>query len=316
MAATKLYQPQRGIIDWRSYSKLYDKTFDSIRVKKEMVPREGAQFFSHEDTNLETWKVGEVTPNLDTPQKNNDTDRIPLMAPLDGYSQSFTNVQRRAGFIVTRQAVEAQKTRQITAMLTGLPNSAARLEEIAYSSVFNGGFDTVTTGDGSYLFAADHNYEDAQFGAWSNTAAAGSAFTTDSYFDAWLSFQQRDGSNGTPEPRNPKYVYYPTGLAEDVMKVKGSSQYPQNSLNAVMPELLNGFTPVIGHWLTDTDAWFVVSESEEANRGLIMVWQTRPEYAPISDSMNPDLIMGKRLRMSFSVGALHGRDIYGNSGVS
>lgn len=316
MSATKLYQPQRGIIDWRSYSDLYDKTFDMIRTKQESVPREGAQFYAQEDTNLETLKIGEVSPALQVPLRNNDTDRIPLVAPLAGYSKSFTNYQRRSGIIVTRQAIEAQKTRKIKAMLTGLPASAAKLEEMLYASLFNGGFATDTTGDGSYIFAADHYYEDPQYGQWSNTAAAGSAFTTTAMFNAWLSFQQREGGAGTPEPKLPKYVYYPTGLAEDVMKVKGSTQYPQNSLNAKLPELINGFEPVIGHWLTDVDAWFVIADEDQSNRGFTMVWQTRPEYASISDTMNPDLVMGKRLRMSCSVGAIHGRDVYGNSGAT
>jgi len=287
-----------------------------IKDKKEKVPREGAQFYAEETTNLETWKVGEVSPALQVPLRNNDTDRIPLIAPLEGYNKTFTNVQRRSGFIVTRQAIEAQKTRKIKSMLTGLPASAAKLEEMLYASLFNGGFATDTTGDGSYIFADDHYYEDPQYGQWSNTATSGSAFTTDAYFEAWLSFQQREGSNGTPEPKNPRYVYYPTGLAEQVMKVKGSTQYPQNALNAKMPEWMNAFTPVIGHWLTDTDAWFVIADDDKNDLGFTMVWQTRPEYASISDTMNPDLVMGKRLRMSCSVGALQSRAYFGNSGAT
>ena len=314
MAATKLYQPQSGIVDWRSYAKLYDRTFDIVRLKKESVPREGAQFFAQETTNLETLKIGEVTDSMQIPLRNNDTDRIPLFSPLDGYDKSFTNYQRRAGFLVTRQAIEAQKTRKISSMITGLPNSAAKLEEMLYASVFNGAFATETTGDGSYICAADHYYEDPQYGQWDNLGASG-GFTTDSYLEAWLSFQNRKGSGGTPEPKIPKYVYYPTAAAEAVMKVKGSDKYPQNALNAKLPEMLNDFMPVLGHWLTSTTAWYVIADEEQMNRGMTMVWQTKPEYSSISDSMNPDVVMGKRLRMSCSVGAVHGRDIFGNAGA-
>ncbi len=315
MSAAKKYQPQGGIVDWRAYGSLYNKLFDKIRMKKEKVPVELSEFFAQEDTNLETMRVGEVSPALGVPLRNNDTDRIPMAAPLEGYYVDFTNVQRRLGIMVTRQAVEAQKTNMISSMMVGLPDAEIKLEQMSYAGVLNGAFASTTTGDGSYLCATDHYYEDPQYGQWSNTAASGSAFTPTSYFDAWSSFQSREGSNGTPEPKNPKYVVYPVGLAEQVMKIKASTQYPQNSLNAKMPEMLNDFTPKICHWLTDTGAWFVFADEESMNRGLTVVWQTRPEYQSISDSMNPDLIMGKRLRVSFSVGAVHGRDIYGNSGA-
>jgi len=316
MAATKIYQPQRGIIDWRSYKDVYDKSFDVMRLKKDKVPREGAQFYSVEDTNLETLKIGEVTNSMQVPLRNNDADAIPLVAPLEGYNKTFTNYQRRLGFIVTRQAIEAQKTRMITSMITGLPNSAAKLEEMLYASLFNGGFASDTTGDGSYIFATDHYYEDPQYGTWSNTPASGSSFTTESYNEAWLSFQLRKGSSGTPEPKNPKYVYANPTMAEAIMKVKGSSQYPQNSLNAKMPAYMNAFEYVPGHWITDTNAWFVIADDEQSEKGFVMVWQTRPEYESISNSMNPDLVMGKRLRMSCSVGAVNGRSYYGNGGAS
>jgi len=314
MTATALNQPNKSTIDRLAYASLYDKTFDDIRMEKESVPREGAEFFSERMTNQETFKEGEVWANLDVPVENEDNDVIPLVNPLKGYDKTFTNVQRRQGFIVTEDAVRAQKTAMIAQMLTGLPDSAKKLEELAYAYVWNGAFATETGGDGSYLLADDHYYEDAQFGQWTNESTSGSVFSTTSYFAAWLNLQQRKDPRYFPNPQNPSAVYYPVAIQEAVSKVHGSAKYPQNALNAELDPLFSAFRMKPGHWLTSATAWFVIGDTSEDKKGLRIVWQTKPDYAPLSNPMNPDLIMGKRLKMSFSVGGIHGRNLYGNSG--
>ena len=313
MAATPKYQ--QGSLNRDTMPSVYDRTFDKIVVKDNMVPREMSRFFREEDWNLATYKEGELHSVLDTPPENRDTDRIPLLSPLEGYNKTITNVRRRSGFIIPKEAIEEQKHRKIAQTLTGLPNSARRLEELLMATIFNGGFDTETTGDGSYLFASDHYYEDPTYGQWSNTGT-GSAFTTSAYLSAWTNMQSRKDPKGLPDFKFPAVVFYPYNIHEDVMKVHGSDKYPQNSLNAKMPELFGAFEPVIGHYLTDTNAWFVQAKEDDNDKGLVKVWQTRPEYKKIYDGMNPDMILGRRLRMSLGVGAVHGRGWYGNQGPS
>lgn len=309
--ATTLYQLQQGAIDYKNIASLYNKTFDDIKVKSESVPAEGMQFVSERSTNLETYKEGEAFPNLDLPPKNEDSARVPMAAPLEGYNQTWTNYLRRMGFIVTKSAVSRQKTKAIAQLLTGLPSAAKRAVEIAIADLFNNGFATHTGGDGSYLFATDHPHVDAQFGTWSNCAAAATSFTSTSYFTAWKNMMQRKDPKGFPQNLRPKEVYYPVALQEAVSKVHTSQKYPQDSLNAEMDDLFHNFKMVPGLWLTSDTAWFVHANVSEADKGLVLVWEVRPEYAPLSDGMNPDLIMGKRLRMSFSVGGLIARDWYG-----
>ena len=309
-----LYQGNGGITDVGALASLYSRLFDQIKVKRSNMPREGAQFFSERTTHLKNYTEGEASLLLEVPERNEDTDRIPLFTPIDGFNQSWVNVRRRAGVIVTRDAVESQKTRLITRLWTGLPKSQMSLEQFSYATLLNNGFASETTGDGSFVFATDHQHEDAQHGTWSNVAAAGSGFTTASYLAAWQSLQQRKNEKGFPEPQLPTQVVYPIAIHEDVMKVRGSDKYPQNDLNAKLPELFGAFEPVPRHWGISNTAWFVRGSKADEDQGFLIVWQTRPNFAPISDGMNPDIIMGRRLRSSFSVGALHSRNWYGNAG--
>jgi len=309
-----LYQPRTGLIDRKAFDSLYSKTFDNIVLKSEEVPAEGAQFYSERMTNLETYKEGEVHPQLESPPKNEQSDRIPLLNPLEGHNQTWTNILRRSGFIVTKRAVKAQKTNMIAKMLTGLPASAKRLTEMAYADNFNNGLATNTGGDSAYLFATDHIYEDAQYGTWSNAAAAGGGFTSTTYFAAWLNLATRRDAKNYPMTMQPAEVYYPFAMQEDVSKVHGSAKYPQNALNAEMDKLFSAFKMVPGNWLTSDTQWFVHAKVPEADKGLVIVWEEKPNYAPISDSMNPDIIMGRRLAMTFSTGAILLRDWYANVG--
>ena len=312
--ATTLYQPGHGIIDHKAFDDLYSKTFDAIVVEKERVPREGKQFFAERTTNLETYKEGQVHPQLENPMENEDSDRIPLLSPLEGYNQTWTNVQRRSGFTVTERAITAQKTRAIAKMLTGLPNSAKRCEEMAYAKLFNGGFATDTGGDGDYLFGTSHPYVAAQYGTWANAAASGAGFTASTWLAAFLNLSQRKDARYNPDPMVPAACYFPVAMIDDVAKVHESAKYPADALNAEMHDLYHEFKMVPGYWLTSSTQWYVHAKVDEADKGLVIVWETKPNYKPLSDGMNPDIIMGRRLKMAFSVAGLICKDWYGNVG--
>lgn len=307
-------QARRGIVDRKAISLFYNKSIDKVIEKYRKMDLDAAEFFGTRSTKLETYQEGEVSGVLDVPQRNNDSDQIPLLAPTEGFSQTWTNINRRSGIIVTEDAIETQKHAMLATVLKGLPESAKALEEMAYNQMFTNGFTSETAADGSYLFVSDHPHEDEEFGTWDNRAAS-AAFSTDSYFEAWLLLQQRKNEKNLPTKMVADVVYYPVAIHEDVMKVAGSDKYPQNSLNAKMPELYGQFRPKSSTWLTSPTAWFVHAKADESQKGFVIVWRKKPNYKPISDPMNPDLIMGRRLKMSFSVGALHARDWIGCAGA-
>ena len=309
-------QPRGGVIDRKSFASPYSKTFDEIRVLEEKVPREGMMFFNQSTTNLETKKIGEMIDSFEVPQVNNDNDRIPLYTPLEGNNKSFTQVGYRCGFLLTDDSVSMQKTPIIRRCLKGLPRSARKLEEMAMANFWANISGSELAGDGVAVASGSHAYVDALYGTWRNEAATGGEFSTTTYFAAWQNMTQRKGERGTPEPRTPKYVYYPSQLEEDVQKVMVSTRYPEDSLNANLPALFHQITPVRGVWLTTTPAWQIIGNGDADEKGLEFVWRVRPNYKSISDSMNPDIKFGQRLKMAFSLGAVHGRNLYYNVGTA
>ena len=315
MAATPKYQANSGIMELRTYPSFYSKLFDEVRKKTEETPKELDRFFSERNTNQETYKEGEVFNQLEVPARKSDTDRFELLQAPEGYNKTFTNVERGSAIMVTKRAVKAQKNKMLSQMITGLPESVANLQQLCQAKLFNDGFASETTGDGSYVFATDHYYADPAHGQYSNEAASGGTFTTSSYLAGWLNMQKRKNQKGFPSRLIPGELLYPPDIHEAVMKVHGSTLYPDTSLNAKMPELFGAFEPVMGHWLNSTTAWFIHAKGNENDKGFLWVWEIKPEYESISDSMNPRLIMGKSVTESFSYGTLHSRDWYANSGA-
>lgn len=314
-SAITLWQAGNGVTDKRIAPALYDKTFDQIRVISERVPRQGAQFFAERSTNQESYKEGSESAVLELPQVNSDTDAIPLLTPIKGFDKSVTLVQYRSGFIVSKTAVESQKTNLIMKMLAGLPNSALRKEEYAYASLFNSGFDeSILAADGMAVFDSARPKEDPSAGTWTNLAASPGGITSGAFYTAWQHFQNFTDERGFPAPQKLTKLIFPPALFQTAMQVLNSEKVPENSLNADNP--FRGLAaPIMYNWLTSSTAWFCLGDMPAMDNGFIMVWRVKPEYATISDSMNPELVYGKRLRMAFGVGCLHGKHIWGNAGA-
>jgi hypothetical protein len=312
--ATTIYPANSGTIDAQAFSNLYNKTFDAVRAREDKVAREGAKYFTEESQNLGTHTVAEVGTTLNLPHVRTDRDSIPLFQPVQGHPKTFTKVIYKAGIIVTRQAIEEQKFKLIAQMIQGLPKAAARREEYSYADVFNGGFATNTTADGSYVFATDHVQFDPEQPAYSNRPVAGGAFTTTTLEAARLHFDTFVNEKGFPDPQMLSKIVYPPAMWEAVQKVLKSVLYPQNDLNAKNP--FEGISPAEKyHYLTSSTAWFAQGSTSALDQGFVFVRFSPTTYDPISDSMNPDLIMGKRLRMAHAAGAVHARNWYGNPGA-
>jgi phage major head subunit gpT-like protein len=310
------YPGNAGVMDTPAYASLYSKTFDQVVKKQEAVPKQGIKFVTRISTNLESFKIGQVSSVLDLPVRSTDTDKIRLITPVEGHNKTISITQFRTGIIVTRTAVESQYNRQIAAMMTGLPASADRKLEYAIAGLFNNGFASETTGDGSYVFSASHYHEDPEAGTFSNLLTAG-GFTTANYALAWIRAQSRTNEKGFPDPFDIDEIVYPPAIHEAVMQVLKSPKVAENALNAV-----NAFAgdakATKYNWLTSTTAWFAHVKrmgGGDPDDGFLLVERVKPEYTPISDSMNPEIIMGKRLRMAFGVGALHADNWLGNAGA-
>ena len=316
MAAITLNQGNGGIMDRAAYPNLFDLTFNEQRLIQDKVAKQGLRFVADKTTKYIDLKAGDVSSVLGLPNVSNDTEKIRFVTPVMGHSKAFTTVQRRSGIIITKTAVETQVISELVSMMRGLPATADRVVEYSIADLWNNGFATHTGADGSYIFAADHTHEDPRAGAWTNLGAA-SAFSTTAYSLAWQNLQNRTNEKGFVDPYEVDSVVYPVALHEAVLKVLGSPKVAENALNGINV-FMGDAKPQKWNYLTSSTAWFVHGKRMGAGQdeeGMWLVWRVRPEDATISDSMNPELIYGKRLRMAMTVGCFDSKNWYGNAGA-
>ena len=302
-----------GIIDNHSYAVLYDRAIDAAILKQDKVALETAAFFGRRTTNLDTHVEAEVSNELDLPQRTEDTGRVPLLNPVEGKKASFTNLQYEAGVLITKRAVLAQKHALLSQMINGLPSAFARRKEYTLAAQINGGFDTATTPDGAYAFSATHYKMDPEAGTWSNLMAP-AAFGPTAYEAMRLRFDTFTSEKGFVSPKEMADLIFPPALWESVMILINSEKYPRTALNDTNP-FKGKFNAVKWHYATSTTAFFARAKEDEADKGLIAVYQRDTSYGPISDSMNDNILTGKMGTLIMSAGWLHARNWLGNVGA-
>ena len=314
MAAIDVGGALGGPITERFFSNLYDRTFDKIVQRGDDVPKEGMQFFSEVSTNEETYKEGALINEVDLPRVSSDTDPIHLLQPMQGHTKSFTNIIYQAGIMVTRSAIRRQHTRLISGMLTGLPASAARKAEYAMANVINNGFSTELTGDGLAVFHDAHTQDkDPEKGETFDNLMAASGVTSTAVNLAWQHFQNWESARGFVRPQNLSHIVYPVALQESVQKTLRSDQVPENALNAINP--WKGICkPILWHYMSSATAHFYVGDNDEASKGLRIVWEVKPTYAPIKEA-GSNIEWSRYLYMAFSVGAIQSCNLLGNAGA-
>jgi hypothetical protein len=318
MAAVTNYLSTAGPMTDKTFADMVDRAIQQMVKTVEAVATEGEQYFDLMPTSLKSFKVSDATNIVDLPQENEDADNIPVVAPPPGFPKTFTTVNYRSGIWITRDMKENDLHQVVGILVSGLPNSAKQRREYLYADFLNDAFSgsTYTGADGVSMFNNSHPHRDpgASTNTWDNLASAG--LPSQSGLTAmWQLGQAITNDKGFPSPVNvTRFVTSPTQWPT-LKRLLASTQEAENSLNA--ENIWKGqFTldqPY--HYLTLTTAWMGYGQRGGTFKGLVRVVRQKDSYEPMSKSDNPDIIMGKRVRFSMTVGVLSGKSWLGNAGA-
>jgi hypothetical protein len=182
-----------------------------------------------------------------------------------GFIQRYTNAVVALGFIITREAYEDNLYAQ-----TGLNKAKAlgfslrSAKETIAANVFNRAFNSsYTYGDGVELCSELHPYAGPQGGTWRNELDTAADFSEAALEQALIDIGDFRTERGLRVSIKAKKLLGPSALQFDFQRVLMSelqSGTANNDVNAVrssnaMPE---GY--VIWNFLTDADAWFVLTD--------------------------------------------------------
>lgn len=144
-----------------------------------------------------------------------------------------------------------------------LGRSAAKNKEVLLHAPYNNAFDTAYVGfTAGEALCGTHTY--LRGGTWSNTPTTQADFDLLTFQAAIEHFHTLQDESGIPAVFIPKYVLHSAPsmwIVNQVLKSTGLPNSNQNDINYA-----RGMAdPLLDHYLTDSDAWFVIADQHDVN---------------------------------------------------
>ena len=230
----------------------------------------------------------------------------------ESYTARYNHETVAMGFSITEEAVEDNLYDSLSARYTkALARAMAYTKQTKAAALLNTGFDTFQSGDGVTLFNTAH--PTVQGGNNANRLSTDADLNETSLEQAVIdiaAFVDERGLLIAARPRKlivpPALMFVATRLLQSEMRT-GSSDNDINALvnNGSIPE---GFR--VNHYLTDTDAFFLITDVPNGMKHF--------ERTPMTTQMDGDFDTGNvryKARERYSFGVSDPLGIYGSPGA-
>jgi hypothetical protein len=231
----------------------------------------------------------------------------------EGFTARYTHETVALAFALTEEAVEDNLYDRLGARYTkALARSMAHTKQVKAANVLNNAFSSsFLGGDGKSLVATDHPL--AGGGTFSNRPSAFSDLNETSLENALISISTFvDDRNMILALQGTKLIVPPQlqFVADRLLETPGRVETADNDINAIrnMGLLPQGYA--VNHFLTDTDAFFVLTDCPDGFKHF--------ERSPIATSMEGDFNTGNvryKARERYSFGFSNPRAVFASQGA-
>ena len=231
----------------------------------------------------------------------------------EGFTARYTHETVALAFSLTEEAVEDNLYDRLGARYTkALARSMAHTKQVKAANVLNNAFSSsFLGGDGKSIVATDHPL--AGGGTFSNRPSAFSDLNETSLENALISISTFvDDRNMILALQGTKLVVPPQlqFVADRLLETPGRVETADNDINAIrnMGLLPQGYA--VNHFLTDTDAFFVLTDCPDGFKHF--------ERSPIATSMEGDFNTGNvryKARERYSFGFSNPRAVFASQGA-
>ena len=231
----------------------------------------------------------------------------------EGFTARYTHETVALGFALTEEAVEDNLYDRLGARYTkALARSMAHTKQVKASNVLNNAFSSsFTGGDGVSLINTAHTL--AGGGTFANRATTMADLNETSLENALISISTFvDDRSMILALQGTKLIVPPQlqFVADRLLETPGRVATADNDINAVknMGLLPQGYA--VNHFLTDTDAWYVLTDCPDGFKHF--------ERSAISTSMEGDFDTGNvryKARERYSFGWSNPRAVYASQGA-
>ena len=277
--------------------------------------REYEDIFSIEDSNRAFEEEVLITGFGSAPTKT-EGQGVSFDNASESYSARYTHDTVALAFALTEEAIEDNLYDSLGKRYTkALAMSMANTKEVKGADVLNNAFSSsFTGGDGKSLIATDHPLSGG--GSAANRATSMADLNETSLEDALIDISGFTDDRGLTISVQASKMVVPSELvfvAERILNSNLRTGTSDNDLNAVKSTgvLPGGYS--VNHYLTDPDAFFLLTSVTDQGDGLKMFQRSGMET-----SMEPDFSTGNiryKARERYSFGFSDWRGIYGSQGA-
>ena len=233
---------------------------------------------------------------------------IPYVDPYQGLQKEFVHTTYAIGSSVTREMFEDDQYNYINKIPGMLSRSMRQTEETTLFNNLNRAFNTSFTGaDGLSLCNASHTLVGG--GTYRNQLATASDLTQTSLETALQDIMDFVDDQSLKIRVMPRTLVVPTSIsirARKILESAGVTGSADNDKNVIQGAL----KIVVSPYLTDTDAWFVVTD---VPHGLMFVWRRKPDLERDNDFNTKNLLFSSTGR--WDTGWVDPRGIFGTAGA-
>ena len=233
----------------------------------------------------------------------------------EAWTARYTHETVAMGFSITEEAIEDNLYDSLSARYTkALARAMAYTKQVKAATILNQAFTgsgNPTYGDGKVLCATDHPLVSG--GSNSNRPAVAADLNETSLEAAVIQIAGWTDERGLLIAAKPRKLVIPPNLqfvATRLLETEGRVGTADNDINAIRN---NGSIPegyTVNHYLTDTDAWFLMTDVPNGLKHFVRT--------PMSTSMDADFDTGNsryKARERYSFGVSDPLGIFGSPGA-
>ena len=234
-------------------------------------------------------------------------DSVTYMEAKQNWVHSTIHTKYGAGFIVENDLYDDEMYGTIRALPAALAQSMRATVETVDASYLNNGFASSTAGDGVLLFSASHLLGEG--GTFRNMPSVSADLDATSLEQALLDIGGWVNDAGLQMDARPKMLVVSKENEWNCVRLFGTAQDVGTAYNDKNPAY-NLMPWMVCHYLTDTDAWFIVTD---VPNGLVHYWRRKPDFTKDND-FDTENAKYKSI-MRFSRTCHDPRGVYGNAGA-
>jgi len=247
-------------------------------------------------------------------KQKDEGDMIQYDTMAQGFTPKYVHLTYALGITATKEMLQDEQYGVLANRTKALARSVVQTQNVLAASVFNNGFDTnytMASGDGKPLFSATHP-NGPHGGTYSNLAATSADLSESTLEDMLVQIKGAADARGLKANLagrklvvGPYYAF----IAQRILASQLQSGTSNNAINAIksLGALSEGF--VVNPYLTDVDAWFVLTD---VDNGLKCIVRQEAEFQEDNSFSTGNM----RFKVDFrrSLGWTDPRGAYGNQG--